>query len=154
MNVKIIRTLYWFFKHFSELTSHELYQILQLREQVFIIEQDCIYPDIDDKDLLGYHLFGIKDDQLICYSRILGPSISYLEPSIGRVLVAENYRQQGIGKQLILRGIEETKRLFPQKGIRISAQTYLLNFYSNLGFKAVGTPYDEDGIEHIEMFRP
>jgi ElaA protein len=131
----------------------ELYEILQLRSDVFVIEQECIYRDLDDKDQKCYHLMGfIEDtDQCVAYSRIVPPHISYEEPSIGRVLTALDYRKHQFGKELMQVSISEIKKRYPNQSIRISAQVYLIKFYNSFGFKEIGESYDEDGIEHIEM---
>lgn len=145
--------LIWSTKHFSELTAVELYEILQLRSDVFVIEQQCIYRDLDDKDQTCYHLLGRIEDtgELAAYSRIVPPAVSYEEPSIGRVLTALKYRKNNFGRELMQKSIEETQKRYSNQPIRIGAQTYLTKFYTSLGFVQQGKPYDEDGIEHIEM---
>lgn len=145
--------LIWTIKHFSALTATELYEILQLRSDVFVIEQQCIYRDLDDKDQKSYHLLGRIEEtgELAAYSRIVPPGVSYKEPSIGRVLTALKYRKNNFGRELMQKSIEETHKLYPNQPIRIGAQTYLTKFYTSLGFVEQGKPYDEDGIEHIEM---
>lgn len=145
--------LTWMTKHFSELTSAELYEILQLRSDVFVIEQQCIYRDSDDKDQRCYHLLGRIEEtgELAAYSRIVPPGVSYEEPSIGRVLTALKYRKNSFGRELMRKSIEETQKFYSNQPIRIGAQTYLTKFYTSLGFVRQGKPYDEDGIEHIEM---
>ncbi|NER79760.1 MAG: GNAT family N-acetyltransferase [Leptolyngbya sp. SIO1D8] len=143
----------WRWKQFTELTSEELYKILQIRQQVFIIEQQCIYPDIDDLDYDAWHLLGFSPEkELTAYLRVVAPGKKYQEPSIGRVLTHVNKRGGGLGRQLMEVGIQRTKQQFPQQGIRISAQTYLENFYRRLGFESIGEPYLEDDIPHIEMY--
>lgn len=145
--------LKWEFKPFSELSVTDLYEVIQLRSAVFIVEQACIYSDLDDKDQESFHLLGrLKStEELVAYSRILPAGISFKEPSIGRVLTCPTHRKSGFGKELMQESIHEIKRLYPSQDVRIGAQTYLLSFYNSFGFKEVGKPYDEDGIEHIEM---
>lgn len=136
--------------HFKDLTTKDLYQFLKLRCQVFIVEQTCIYPDIDGKDLDAFHLL-VKDPDLVAYLRILKPGVSYKEASIGRVLVKETHRGRHLGHEMMTRAIKFMKEndMMP---IRISAQAYLRTFYENLGFEVVSDTYLEDGIEHVEMF--
>jgi len=141
----------WKYKKFDELTNIELYEILKLRNTVFVVEQNCVYLDTDDKDLQSCHLLGYEQNQLIAYLRILPPGISYNEASIGRVVTHPNFRKSGYGIELIKIAIVKTLEQFDTDSIKISAQCYLLNFYSNLGFVAVGEAYLEDDIPHIEM---
>lgn len=142
----------WVYKSFFELTNLELYAILQLRNDVFVLEQACLYQDADGKDKNCYHLSAIDEEKnLIAYCRILPPGLSYTEASIGRVLTAGTQRKMGMGKELMERAIETTMLQFKCNAIRISAQEYLLAFYQNLGFKPVGNSYLEDNIPHIEM---
>ena len=141
----------WIYKHFAELTGKEMYEILQLRNRVFVVEQNCVYDDTDDKDIHCYHLCGYEDDRLVAYARIVPPRISYDEASIGRVVTHPQYRSFGYGKLLMKTAIEETKQQFNVSSIRISAQEYLLNFYADLGFVSTGKSYLEDGIPHVEM---
>lgn len=147
--------LNWTIQHFSSLTVNELYEILQVRSDVFVIEQQCIYPDLDNKDQKCYHLMGRipETGELAAYARIVPPGVSYEEPSIGRVLTAGKHRRNKFGKALMQRSIEAVQALYPDQSIRIGAQTYLLTFYNSCGFVETGDAYDEDGIEHIEMVR-
>jgi len=145
----------WQLLTFDELSGAELYRILRLRQNVFVVEQNCPYLDCDNKDQNSHHLLGrIKNDpsaDLIAYLRILTPKNRIDTPHIGRVVCAEDVRQSGIGKELVLQGIYYCTTLFPDKPINISAQQYLLNFYTNLGFRISSPPYDEDGIPHVGM---
>lgn len=141
----------WITKHFNDLSSTEIYDMFVLRQQVFIVEQDCAYQDVDDKDKNSYHVFGYQGDSLLAYLRIVPPKISYKEVSIGRVLTSKSHRNLGLGKKLMIKGINEVERIFYTKIIRISAQTYLIKFYTELGFTKVGESYLEDNIPHIEM---
>lgn len=145
-------TLRWQWAHFSELTTEELYQILQLREAVFVLEQRCFYQDIDGKDGDAWHLMAVDDGgELVAYLRVVAPGVKYAEPSIGRVITKERYRGRGIGKLLIQKGIEQTRDQFQRADIRISAQLHLSGLYRRVGFECVGEQYLEDGIPHIEM---
>jgi len=141
----------WKFKHFNELDNHELYEILTLRSKVFVVEQKCIYLDTDDKDQKSWHLYGYIDHKLIAYSRILPPGISYDEASIGRVVTDPEYRNNGYGIDLMKLAIEKTKSQFNVSLIKISAQCYLLKFYTELGFTTSSDEYLEDDIPHVEM---
>ena len=146
--------LNWIFKKFDELTPHELYKIIWLRNEVFVVEQNCVYQDADHKDPKSWHLMGMNDqNELMAYCRILPPGLSYVEPSIGRVLTNPAVRKEGAGKILMQNGIEKCFELFGPVNIKIGAQLYLLKFYSSLGFEKSGEIYLEDGIEHIEMIR-
>ena len=141
----------WEMKKFSELSSEEIYDILKIRNEVFIVEQQCIYEDCDGKDKNSYHLFAKENEEILVYSRILEKGISYNEISIGRVLTNKNYRGGGLAKQMMQRAIEFIENNLNEKAIRISAQEYLLNFYEYLGFVQVSDVYLEDGIPHVEM---
>lgn len=147
--------LVWNLRHFDELTNIELYEILQLRSEVFVVEQNCVYLDLDGKDQFCFHLTGRSKDggQLCAYSRIVPPGLSFTEPSIGRILTPLKYRKQNYGKELLVKSIEETEKQYPGQSIRIGAQTYLIKFYNSFGFVESSEPYDEDGIEHVEMLR-
>ncbi|WP_116788648.1 GNAT family N-acetyltransferase [Flavobacterium psychrotrophum] len=138
-------------KPFDGLTIKELYKILRLRSEVFVVEQNCPYQDMDNKDLKGYHLMCYADGELAGYTRLLPQGISYQEASIGRVVIAPAYRGLKLGKQLMEESITACTSLFQNPAMRISAQAHLQGFYNSLGFEPVGEPYDEDGIPHIEM---
>ncbi|HEY2348796.1 MAG TPA: GNAT family N-acetyltransferase [Puia sp.] len=143
----------WILKPFAELTPYELYRILQLRNEVFIVEQNCPYQDLDNKDLKSWHLMGIDDDKLMAYSRLLGPGISYSESSIGRIVSSPLVRKTGMGKKLVDESIRQIKNLFQTDSIRIGAQFYLKLFYESFGFIQDGEIYLEDNIPHIIMLR-
>lgn len=143
--------LTWSYKNFEELTTIELYAILQLRNEVFVVEQNCVYPDIDNKDLKSFHLMAFDGENLAAYSRILPPGLSFEEASIGRVITAPSYRGKGIGMVLLEKAITETQHTFAIKPIKIGAQLYLKKFYEGFGFTQTSEVYLEDGIEHIEM---
>ena len=140
-------------KAFKDLTVDELYAILQLRENVFVVEQNCIYNDIDNVDQVCYHLFSVDQnaEKIIAYTRLVPANIKFDVPAIGRLISDKNYRGKGLGRALMKKSIEETCRIFNTSVIKISAQTYLLDFYSSLGFKPISETYDEDGIEHVDM---
>jgi len=127
--------------------------MLALRTSIFVVEQGCPYQEADHKDPLSWHLEGILDGQLIAGMRLVPPGVSYDEASIGRVVVMPEHRREGLGQQLMLRGIAASKALWPG-GIRISGQGYLEDFYKTLGFVTVRGPYLEDDIPHFEMLLP
>lgn len=140
-------------KAFQELTNHELYEILKLRSEVFVVEQNCVFQDMDDKDQKCHHVMVYIDDQLVAYSRLVPAGLSYDEIAIGRVITSAKARGKGLGKMVMELSIDSCRQLFGSGDIRIGAQTYALGFYSSLGFVVKGETYDEDGIEHIEMVR-
>lgn len=141
----------WKIKKFNELNIEEIYKILALRNEVFIVEQECPYLDCDDKDLNSYHLFLTENGEIVSYLRILEKGVSYDEISIGRVAVKKSYRGKGISRKMMLKAIEFIENNLSENTIKIQAQAYLLNFYSSLGFKAVSEEYLEDNIPHIDM---
>ena len=141
----------WHCKKFTELTNDELYKILQLRNEVFVVEQNCPYQDCDDKDQYCFHLMGWQKDMLAAYSRLVPPGIAFREPSIGRVVTSPAVRRSGIGRELMTTAIEHVHKLFGELSITIGAQLYLKNFYESLGFNKISDTYFEDGIEHIKM---
>ncbi|MGY8910924.1 MAG: GNAT family N-acetyltransferase [Flavobacteriales bacterium] len=140
-------------KLFSELNTTELYQILQLRSEVFVVEQDCVYQDIDFKDQKALHIFGFKNDKVVAYTRIFKPGDYFENASIGRVVVAEKERKFGYGHLIMKASISAIKNNFKVDEITISAQKYLKKFYETHQFKQVGEEYLEDGIPHIRMDR-
>lgn len=143
----------WELKKFKELTVEELYDILKLRSEVFVVEQNCVFLDMDNRDHESYHLQGRAEGKLIAYVRILPPGLAYDEPSIGRVVSSPSYRRKGAGIELMERAIFETKKLHGDLPIKIGAQLYLKKFYENLGFRQCSDIYMEDEIEHIKMIR-
>lgn len=146
--------IHWRFLHFRQLTTDQLYDLAVLRERVFVVEQNCPYAELDGLDRRSWHLLGYnKKGELIAYLRIIEPGARYPEPSIGRVLTRRDLRNRGLGKALMAEGIRRSAKLYPGDGIRISAQLRLEKFYRDLGFTPVSAPYDEDGIQHIEMLR-
>lgn len=143
--------LTWIFKSFDELTTTELYAILQLRCEVFVVEQNCVYLDIDGKDKKSFHLMAWHGDDLAAYTRLVPPRISFAEASIGRVLSSPKYRRLGIGITLMQKSIHHTLESYATTKIRIGAQLYLKAFYESFGFVTQGEEFLEDGIPHIEM---
>lgn len=139
-------------KLFAELSVVELYQILQLRSQVFVVEQNCVYQDMDNKDRNAYHLMGYQDSKLVATARLLSRGVSYENYcSIGRVCTHSDVRQLGYGRELMKKSIALCHSYFPSTDIKISAQSYLLGFYSSLGFQPIGEDYLEDNIPHNAM---
>ncbi|MCC3160797.1 GNAT family N-acetyltransferase [Hymenobacter sp. 15J16-1T3B] len=148
-------TLTWTAKPFAALTTAELYALLQLRSEVFVVEQQCAFQDIDGQDQAAYHLLGLTAaGELAAYARLFGPGLSYEQVSIGRVVAAPRLRRHGFGRQLMQHAIEECARLFGAQPIKIGAQLYLQAFYESFGFRQQGEGYLEDGIPHIYMLRP
>ncbi len=141
----------WKCVQFDELSPRELYSILQLRTEVFVMEQDCVYQDMDDCDQQAWHVSGMLDEELICYARILPPAMKYKTASIGRVITKKSVRGDGYGKLVMEKSLEHCQQLWPSMPITISAQQYLEKFYCELGFETVSDAYLEDGIPHIEM---
>jgi ElaA protein len=142
-------------KAFDELTVHELYDMLRLRSEVFVVEQNCVFPDMDDKDQLCHHiLFYNEDKVLVATARLVPAGVSYLDlMSIGRIVTSQLVRGTGIGKQLVDFCIAECYRLFGSAPIRIGAQLYAKKFYESFGFEQSSEVYDEDGIDHIKMIK-
>ena len=145
----------WSCKHFDELSTQELYDLLRLRSEVFVVEQDCVYLDLDGKDQKAWHLFATENDKIVACVRILATGASYPDAaSIGRVCSHLSVRKRAIGQDLMQRSIAKARALFPGEPIRIGAQLYLLKFYNTLGFAQSSEEYLEDGIPHIEMLLP
>ena len=142
-------------KHFAfeELGSDLLYEILRLRQEVFILEQRCFYLDADGLDKKALHLCAFDEDRLIAYGRLLPPGLLYPEPSFGRVLVVAGYRKKGLGEALTKALIQLSKSEYGSKKLCISAQAYLKRFYEKFGFRSVGNEYLDAGIPHIKMIR-
>lgn len=140
-------------KYFKELTKQELYSILQLRSEVFVVEQDCVYQDIDGKDQNALHVLGFKNDALVAYTRIFKAGDYFKQSSLGRVVVSKNERQYKYGYDIMKASIKAIKEVFNETTIIISAQVYLKKFYNSIGFYELGKEYLEDGIPHIEMIK-
>ncbi|MEE2919076.1 MAG: GNAT family N-acetyltransferase [Bacteroidota bacterium] len=148
----------WKAKPWKELTRDELHGLIRLRVDVFVVEQDGAYSDVDGKDLRAWHVWAESVDAskgmpMLACARVLGPGVSYAEPSIGRVATRRDRRSEGLGKELMKQSIDVCDRTWPGHNIRISAQCYLESWYGELGFVSVGEPYLEDGIPHIQMLR-
>jgi ElaA protein len=141
----------FFIEEFNALTAKQLFEIYKLRSEVFIVEQNCAYQDIDDMDASAKHVMLFDKDVLAAYARILPPGISYKEPAIGRVVVKKTFRGKDLGKLLMKQCIDQLQDTYTNSEIVISAQSYLLKFYSDLGFKAEGKEYLEDDIPHTKM---
>lgn len=140
-------------KTFKDLTTKELYNLLQLRSEVFVVEQDCVYQDLDGKDEKALHIIGKKDNKIVAYTRVFKPGDYFTEASIGRVVVSKEERQHKYGYDIMKASIKAVKDYFNETKIKLSAQTYLKQFYNNLGFKEKGEEYLEDGIPHVAMIK-
>lgn len=143
----------WQCLRFDQLTTHLLYRILKVRQEVFAVEQNSVYLDVDGRDLDALHVLATVDDQIVAYCRVLPPGLKYSEASIGRVLTTSAARGSGAGRKLMDYALRVCTEHYPDRGIRISAQLYLEQFYCSCGFTSCSSPYDEDGIPHIEMLR-
>jgi ElaA protein len=142
----------WEIKSFQELSVVELYELMKLRLEIFVVEQNCPYQDADGKDLKSLHLMGYSNDGvLVTYCRILPAGVSYAEVSIGRVVSSSLVRGSGTGKQLMVEALKCIQQKFGNISVRISAQSYLLKFYESFGFRSIGKEYLEDNIPHMEM---
>ena len=143
----------WTCKTFDQLNRDELYEILRLRSAVFVVEQRCIYQDVDNFDQAAHHVMGLIGGEITCYARLLAPDTKYLTASIGRVVANRANRRRGYGKELLSFAIKQCEDLWPGLGITISAQQYLEGFYQRLGFVTASSPYLEDEIAHLKMVR-
>ncbi|MBO9537227.1 GNAT family N-acetyltransferase [Herbaspirillum sp.] len=147
--------LHWIWKTFDQLSLEQLYDAIRLRQQVFVIEQECLYPDADGFDPACLHGLGYDNEgALMAYARVLPPGVRYAEPSIGRLIVAEQLRGKGAGEALMKQAMARTTALYPGMPMRISAQARLERFYRRLGFISVGDLYDDTGIPHVDMLAP
>lgn len=140
-------------KHFKDLSPAELYAIMRLRNEVFVVEQNCVYQDADNKDIYCHHLMIYDNDDLVAYARLVPAGISYDEMSIGRVITSKAVRRTGMGKILMQSAISHCYSIYGKGSIRIGAQVYAKQFYASLGFMETGEIYDEDGIDHIHMIK-
>lgn len=138
-------------KSFSDLTLDELYAILALRTQVFVVEQTCPYLEVDGKDQGSHHLLMEDEGQLVAYLRLLPRGVTGSAPAIGRVVVAKDYRKKGLGRSLLREALDFIEKVWQEEEIQLSAQTYLQDFYTSFGFVPVSEVYLEDGIAHIDM---
>lgn len=137
----------------EELSRDDLYDVLRLRAEVFVVEQDCVYQDLDGKDQKAIHIVAWDKGSAVATARVLPPGVSYNEPSIGRVVVASHDRAKGLGRELMGRSLAACFDNWPEMGVRISAQCYLEPFYWSMGFEVSSVPYEEDGLPHVQMFR-
>ncbi len=148
-------SLQWCQATFDGLAGTELYAILTARVDVFVVEQDCPYPELDGLDQTARHLWALDGSgRVAAYARVTAPGTRFSEPSIGRVLTALDYRGLGLGRELMERAMKLSGEIYSGAPLRISAQQHLEPFYASLGFNFVRGPYPEDGIPHIEMIRP
>ena len=141
----------WTCKHFEDLKPKELYSIIHLRNEVFVVEQNCVYQDADNKDIYSYHLMCTINNKLVAYARILPAGLAFAEVSLGRIVTSPSHRREGFGRILLQKSISQAYLLFGIVPIRIGAQLYLQKFYESFNFRAVGPFYLEDDIEHVEM---
>ena len=140
-------------KKFSELSIEELYQILRLRSEVFVVEQDCVYQDLDNKDQISVHIFIKEKNEIVAYTRIFKSGDYYKNPSIGRVVVSKKKRGKELGKKIMIFSIDYIKENLKSDKIELSAQKYLDKFYKDLDFYKIGEDYLEDGIPHQRMIK-
>jgi len=144
----------WHVSGFDGLSINDLYDLIAARVEVFIVEQNCPYQDVDGKDRHALHVWARDEaNHVVAYARITHPGVRFQEPSIGRVITTQAGRSKGLGRELMTRAIAVIEARYPQQAIRISAQQYLERFYQSLGFKTVSEPYLEDNIPHLEMLR-
>jgi ElaA protein len=140
-------------KAFEELSLQELYQLLQLRSQVFVVEQDCVYQDIDGKDADALHVLGTLEGKIVSYTRLFPPGYYFEQAAIGRVVVEESQRKNQFGHSILKASMDAIKQHYNTETIKLSAQTYLTRFYESHGFEQIGEGYLEDGIPHIAMLK-
>lgn len=138
-------------KKFDELTTKELYKILRLRSEVFVVEQNCVYQECDNKDYRAYHVYFEEGEEILAYLRILQRGVSYDEISIGRVVVSKSHRGKQLGRAIMVKAMEFIEDELKEDAIRLSGQVYIKEFYKSLGFKQVSEEYLEDDIPHVEM---
>lgn len=143
----------WFLKKFEELSLQQLYDIMRIRQQVFIVEQACYYLDADNIDMFSFHIMYYDNDTLVAYARIIPPGALYDEASVGRVATHPSVRKTGLGKVLFQKSLDETEKLFGKCPVKIMAQSYLIKFYRGFGFEVSSAEFVEDGIAHNYMVR-
>lgn len=156
MNAGGLPAVRWQWSSFGQLSAQQFHEIVALRADVFVVEQQCVYQDIDGLDRNAWHLLGWQaeaEQRLVAYLRVVMPGYKYNEPSIGRVVTARYCRGRQLGRQLMRTGIDKVLEQYPGSAIRISAQQHLSAFYQSLGFDESSAPYDEDGIAHVQMLR-
>ena len=143
----------WRFAPFDELGAREVHDILQARSAVFVVEQDCVFQDMDGADPASWHLYASRGGEIAAYCRLVPAGLKFAEPSIGRVITAAAVRRTGLGRELMREALARADGLWPGRALRIGAQLHLERFYGEFGFARASEPYDEDGIPHIEMLR-
>jgi len=143
----------WCIKSFQELTNDELYEILQVRTAIFVVEQKCAYLEVDGKDKLAYHLFKKENEKIIAYLRVLPKGISYREASLGRIIVKQAQRGTGLGRELVARGIDFLENELHEKTIKIQAQSRLQTFYESFGFRPISDIYSDEGLFYVDMLK-
>jgi len=141
----------WIYKKWEEIARDELFAMYKLRTDIFVVEQGCAYPEVDDYDKQVAHLFAYADGQLAAYSRLCPPNSVYPEASLGRVLCHKNFRGKGLGRELVARSLKQLKKDFPNEAIKAQAQQYLEGFYQSFGFKTITKPYLDAGVVHVDM---
>jgi ElaA protein len=141
----------WSTSSFGQLSKREMYDLLRLRQDIFVVEQQCAYPELDGLDEGAFHMRCFEDGKLLAYQRLLPPGLSYPESSIGRILVTPEGRGRQLGRELVERGIIYNRNHWPDSNMRIGAQAHLRDFYASLGFTVDGEEYVEDGISHVQM---
>lgn len=144
----------WRFARFDDLAARDVHDLYQARAAAFVVEQDCVFQDLDGADPECWHLLGRRGHELIAYCRLVPPGVKFAEPSIGRVVTTQAARGTGIGRLLMREALARAGELWPGRAIRIGAQHRLERFYTQFGFVTASAPYDEDGILHVEMLRP
>ena len=149
-----MKPITWRCAPFDQLTPREIHDMLQARSAAFVVEQDCVFLDIDGVDPQCWHLVGYRGKTLVACARLVPPGTKFAEPSIGRVVTTSAARGTGLGRELMREALAQAEALWPRQAIRIGAQRHLERFYASLGFVTASEPYDEDGILHIEMVRP
>lgn len=141
----------WSTKNWEELTTRELFEAYKLRTDVFVVEQGCPYPEVDEHDLQSRHLFAWEGTELIAYARICPPNTVYREASLGRIVLAKENRNKGIGRELVCRALADLKKQWPDAPVKIQAQQYLESFYASFGFETIGESYPDVMVMHVDM---
>ncbi|MFX3674924.1 MAG: GNAT family N-acetyltransferase [Paenisporosarcina sp.] len=143
----------WKINTFNELTVQQLYTYLQLRVNVFIVEQKCPYPELDGYDINAFHLAYFENEKLLAYARILPQGVKYNRISIGRVIVDEEVRGKGLAKEVMKESLSFIQKKWPLQEVQLQAQSHLQSFYGSFGFESISEEYDEDGIPHVDMVK-
>ncbi|MDO5510722.1 MAG: GNAT family N-acetyltransferase [Weeksellaceae bacterium] len=147
------KILHWQLKTFDELSNLDIYEVLRLRAEVFVVEQNAAYQDVDKIDIGSHHLLGMHHDQLVTYCRIIPPGQYFTEACLGRVVTREKYRKQGFSRKAVFLALQAIQNLYNTSECRISAQEYLIDFYTSFGFEVVSERYLEDGLPHFQMLK-